>query len=83
MDRQELVCERLKKFGYTRFRKIRLYGEEVHLTSDPVPEDNGFSVEGITTRSATRKRVRIPLNLVRMVEQELKVCEDRELSVAA
>lgn len=34
---QRFVCERLRKLGYYSARTIRLYGEELHLISDPRP----------------------------------------------
>ncbi len=69
-DRRQIICTRLQELGYARERHIRLYGEEFHLVSNPVPDGNGFAVEGITRMSASVRRVRIPLSLVSTVEKE-------------
>ena len=66
-----LVCERLRLLGYRSARTIRLYGEELHLLSDPAPHENGFVIEGIAVRSMVVKWVRIPLTVVTMVEREI------------
>ena len=78
---QWFVCERLRKLGYRSASTIRLYGEELHLISDPVPHENGFVVEGIAVNSMTVKRVRLPLSVVRMVEREAALRQ--ESAVAA
>ena len=35
------ICERLKTLGYENRNRIRMYGEEFDLTSNPVPDENG------------------------------------------
>ena len=65
------VCERLRKLGYRSASTIRLYGEELHLISDPAPHENGLAVEAIAVNSMTVKRIRLPLQVVRMVEREI------------
>ncbi|HUK46259.1 MAG TPA: hypothetical protein VLW06_01660 [Terriglobales bacterium] len=69
----KFVCERLTKFGFADKRHIRLYGEELALISNPVPDGDGFAVEAINRRSGTKKRVRIPLSLVHTLKRELAV----------
>jgi hypothetical protein len=70
-----LICERLKKFGYSQERNIRLYGEEFHLMSNPFPDGNGFAVEGIARSSGQLKRMHIPLSLVQTLKRELALLE--------
>lgn len=74
-EMQWLMCERLRKLGYRSARTIRLYGEELHLISDPTPHENGFVIEGLAVRSMTVKRVRIPLSVITMVEREIATRE--------
>jgi hypothetical protein len=69
-DRRQNICSRLQELGYAREKHIRLYGEEFHLVSNPVPDGDGFAVEGVTRVSADVRRVRIPLSLVCTVEKE-------------
>ena len=67
------VCERLRKFGFAETRRIRLYGEELELISNPVADGEGFAVDAVNRRSGNKKRVRIPLSLVSVLKQELAV----------
>lgn len=71
-----LVCERLRSLGYRSARTIRLYGEELHLLSDPVPHEKGFAMEAITVGSMVVKRIRLPLSVVTMVEREIVLREN-------
>jgi hypothetical protein len=48
-DRGEIICRRLQALGYAREKQIKLYGEEFHLVPNPIPDGDGFAVEGITT----------------------------------
>ena len=70
-----LICERLKKFGYSKEREIRLYGDQFHLISNPFPDGNGFAVEGIARSSGQLKRMHIPLSLVQTLKRELALLE--------
>ena len=78
-DRRRVICERLQELGYAREKHIRLYGEEFHLVSDPVPDGDGFVVEGTTHLSGDVRRVRIPLSLVVTVKKELAFDEQLDI----
>ena len=79
-DRPETICKRLQALGYEREKHIRLYGEEFHLLSNPVPEGDGFVVEGTTATSVNVRRVRIPLSLVHTVRKQFAF--EHELEIA-
>jgi hypothetical protein len=72
MNKQGLICQRLKKFGYASERRIRLYGEELHLVSNPIADGAGYSVLAIAARSGNLRHMRIPLTVVSMLERELE-----------
>lgn len=72
MDRQRVICERLKKFGYASERRIRLYGEDLHLVSNPMADEGGYSVLALVVRSGNLKHAKIPLTLVSTLERELE-----------
>jgi len=72
-DRRQIICETLQELGYAREKHIRLYGEEFHLLSNPIPDGDGFAVEGITRRSGNIRRMRIPLSLVHTLRKEMAV----------
>jgi hypothetical protein len=80
MNRQRLICERLKKFGYSSERRIRLYGEELHLVSNPVADETGYSVLAVAVTSGNLRHMRIPLSVVGMLERELEREEAVELA---
>jgi hypothetical protein len=62
------LCERLKKLGFAQEKKMKLYGEEFHLLSDPIVsgEDLVF-VEVVEKKSQKQRRLRIPLPILNMV----------------
>jgi hypothetical protein len=72
MNRQRLICERLRKFGYASERRIRLYGEELHLVSNPIADEIGYSVLAVVVKSGNLRHLRIPLSLVGTLERELE-----------
>jgi hypothetical protein len=80
-DKKFVICERLRELGYASQRHVRLYGEEFHLTSDPIPEGEGFAVEGIARRSGISRSIRIPLSIVHTLRQELTF--DTQTEIAA
>ena len=79
MNKQRLICERLKKFGYASERRIRLYGEELHLVSNQVVEEAGYSVLALVVRTGNLRHLRIPLSVVSMLERELEREEAAQL----
>jgi hypothetical protein len=83
MDRKIFICEKLQKLGYARERRVRLYGEELRLTSNPVADGTGFSVEGLAVRTGNLRRLRIPLTVVEMLEREVTEQEAIELELVA
>ncbi len=72
-EKSQSICERLQGLGYEQKKHIKLYGEEFELISNPVPDGDGFSVEGVARRSGKLRRMRIPLSLVCTVEKELSL----------
>lgn len=70
-DKHQTICIRLQQLGYKREKHIKLYGEEFHVISDPVPDGDGFVFEGTTLRSGNARVVRIPLSLVQTLSKEV------------
>jgi hypothetical protein len=70
-DKQLVICERLRELGYASERHVRLYGEQFYLISDPIPEGDGFAVEGIARGSGKSRCIRIPLSIVHTLRREL------------
>jgi len=79
MDRRCLICERLKQLGYTSERRIRLYGEDLQLISNPVADEVGYTVLALTVRNGIR-HLRIPLPVVSMLERDLEREEAQQVA---
>ena len=66
------MCERLKRLGYARENQVKLYGSLFELVSDPLIMDNDLVfVDAVEQKSGERRRVRIPLMIVRMAAEGL------------
>jgi hypothetical protein len=64
---QSALCETIKRFGYAKNAKVRLYGRLLEVISDPVCiGDEGVSVCARDLKSGSSASIRIPLNIVRM-----------------
>lgn len=79
MDKQGLICERLKKFGYASERRIRLYGEDLQVVSNPVADGIGYSVLAVVVASGNLKHLRVPLSVVSILQRELEREEAAQL----
>jgi hypothetical protein len=65
------ICERLKKLGFARENRVKLYGQEFVLTSDPIVLDHEvIFVDAIEGKSQEQRRVRIPLSIVKLATEK-------------
>src|SRR5438309_1643929 len=65
------LCERLKQLGFSRESQIRLYGSQFELVGDPlVITDEVVLVDAVERKSGKSCRIRIPLNIVKMVTKQ-------------
>jgi len=65
------LCERLKRLGFAQQKRMKLYGEEFELLSDPfIVANDLFFVDAIEKKSRQQRRVRIPLTIVKMANEE-------------
>jgi len=65
------VCDFLKRLGFAQENRMKLYGEEFELISDPfIVGDDLIFVDAIEKKSRQQRRVRIPLPIVKMANQE-------------
>ena len=44
------TCRKLISLGFARSNRVRLYGQEVQLISDPFPQEGGIAVECVAVR---------------------------------
>jgi len=62
-----LICERLKKMGYSVGRHIQLYGEQWEVVSDPFLHDGLIAVRARSIRNASERVVHLPTTLLQRV----------------
>ena len=64
------LTSRLKALGFKLGTRMKLYGEMVEIASDPIIEhETVVLVDAIDTKSGKRKRVRIPLPILKIAAQ--------------
>jgi hypothetical protein len=66
------LCERLKALGYADRNRIRIYGEEFDLLSNPISDEYGVCIEAKSRKSGNARRLRIPLSILHMIRRDLK-----------
>lgn len=67
------VCESLKRLGFARNNRIKLYGLQFELVSDPlIAADNLVFVDAVENKSGKITRVPIPLTVVKMATDQVR-----------
>ncbi len=61
------VCARVRNLGYAVSGKVRLYGEEFEVVSDPFPEANGIAVRVTSKKDSTIRVLRLPATVLQSV----------------
>jgi hypothetical protein len=70
IDNEVEFCERLKALGYAKHNRIRMYGEEFDLISNPIADEGGFVVEAVSRKFGNTRKLRIPLSILRMIARD-------------
>ncbi len=63
----EAICERLIELGYAMRKRVRMYGEEFELISNPFVDESGFAVQALSSRTGETRQLRIPLSVLRAI----------------
>jgi hypothetical protein len=79
-DRQVSLCKRLQRRGFTSKHRVKLYGEEFDLISDPTVNGKGYGIDGMSRKSGSLRHLGIPLSVVRTVEHEFLLMESLDLT---
>ena len=66
---RENLCTRVKQLGYAAARRIRLYGEEFEVVSDPFPEADGVAVHVTTKKDPSIRLLRIPMTVLQSAKR--------------
>jgi hypothetical protein len=61
------LCDRLKQMGYAQSKRIRIYGEDFEVISNPFPQGNGIAVQAKSGREKQSRVLQLPLPILQMV----------------
>lgn len=68
------LCAQIKKFGYAASQKIRIYGEEFDVLSDPYPNPDGIAIEVRSTKTAQKRVLQLPATIMpRGIQRPVRV----------
>jgi len=66
-NQPDALCEAIKRLGYARNNRVRLYGELFDLVSDPIlVGETLVFVDAVERESGLVRRVRIPSTIVQI-----------------
>jgi hypothetical protein len=69
MAKPEKLGDAVKRYGYAKKKKIKLYGKELELVSDPVyRQDDDVFVDAREEGSDNIRQVQVPRNVVEMAK---------------
>ena len=60
----EEACARIKHLGYVAFRRVRIYGEEFELLSDPFPQADQIAIRAKAKSDSRIRILRLPVTIV-------------------
>jgi hypothetical protein len=63
------VCAKVKRLGYAANQKIRLYGEEFEVISDPFPDAGGIAISVKTVKDHAVRAVRLPVTVLQTAKR--------------
>jgi hypothetical protein len=61
------ICAQVKHLGYAASGRVRLYGEEFEVVSDPFPEADGIAVHVTTKKDSKIRILRLPATVLQSV----------------
>ena len=65
------TCKKLISLGYARSNRVRLYGLEVQLVSDPFPHgDGGIAIEAKEDNDPHARTIKLPLSVVQVARSK-------------
>ena len=60
----EEACARLKHLGYVASRRVRIYGEEFELLSDPFPQADQIAIRAMAKSDSRSRILRLPVTIM-------------------
>ena len=65
------VCARIRQFGYAVSQRIRIYGEEFDVLSDPFPSDGGIAIHVRSKRTLQARVLQLPATVIHRVSEQV------------
>jgi hypothetical protein len=62
------ICAHVKRLGYAARERVRLYGEEFEIVSDPFPDADGISLNVKTKKDARVRVLKLPATVLQSVK---------------
>ena len=66
-DELSEICRRLRDMGYAESKRIRIYGQEFEVVSNPFPQDRGIAVRAVALRETQARVLQLPLPVLQTV----------------
>jgi len=63
------ICDRVKHLGYTVSKKVRLYGEEFEVVSEPFSDADGIAVRVKSRNNPEVRTVHLPATVLQSVKR--------------
>ena len=64
------TCRKLISLGYARSNRVRLYGSEVELISDPFPHREGGIAVEVVEGTAPARTIKLPLSVLQVARSK-------------
>lgn len=65
------ICASVKRLGFAASERIRLYGEEFEVISDPFPDADGISLNVKTKKDANVRVLKLPATVLQSVKSKV------------
>jgi hypothetical protein len=63
------VCARIRQFGYAASQRIRIYGEDFEVLSDPFPIEGGIAIQVCSKRTSQTRVLQLPATIIQRVSE--------------
>jgi hypothetical protein len=66
------VCARIRQFGYAVSQRIRIYGEDFEVLSDPFPGDGGIAIHVRSKATLLARVLQLPATVVHRASETIR-----------
>ena len=64
------TCRKLIRLGYARSNRVRLYGQELQIVSDPfLHDEGGIAIEVVADSNPNKRTMRLPLSVIQVARK--------------